>query len=492
MALVLDAPFRPQQAEFVEACQDPAYEIIAAFCGLQSGKTKGGAIACRKLLYNSKVTLPPHLVNKQPMDFWITSKDYRLAMEAVDTFRANTPPEIWLSDSDIRSMGLKRYDQFTWWLAPRRDCRDTLPVRLRARTASDPEGLRATATLGLGWDDEVAHWKEMTWLNMLGRGIVSRPKHIVTTTPKGKNFCYRGIALPGGYKGAPKTDHKISVHWWRSIDNPWANKEFIEKLRLKFGKDYAEQELDGLFTSNVGYVYDFDRSQHMRPIPSQDPAYYQVRVLGVDPGYSDAYAVGVWLKDFEGTWWLADEFYQTRRTTDDLIPWFRSICERWSIQKAFVDKRRPSDFLLLQKAGIPAQVNLDIYAEDDRRTVMPMVRYCQQLFRLGKIVCAPHCEWFAEEAENYAFPARDDMNAGENPVDFRNHHMDAMRYAICSVDDVASGPTIWKRDDRNPNKMVPVGKAIDAKPKPFTAPTVNQTLAAQDEKYEEMERARNG
>ena len=49
-----------------------------------------------------------------------------------------------------------------------------------------------------------------------------------------------------------------------------------------------------------------------------------------------------------------------------------------------------------------------------------------------RIKVAPHCDWFAEEAENYAFPDREDKNAGENPVDYRNHLMDATRYLIKS------------------------------------------------------------
>lgn len=468
----------PAQEDFIATGLYKRPQITAAFGGLQSGKTLGAADLLYLLLYGDNPhTLPPHLAGKTPMEVWILSKSYALVDTALSTFRMRVPEDVWMTDSECRKYGLKRHDSRTWWLRPRELGLDTLPIILRGRTAADPEAMRATPTLGVAWGDECAHWKQEAWQNLLGRGIVARPKFILSTTPKGKNWLYRDVYVPGmsGF------DESISVHKWRSIDNPYADKEYINKLRVKFGKDYAEQELDALFTANVGYVYDFDRAQHMsRPLTSQNPKDYPIRILGVDPGYGDPYAVGVWLRDAAGSWWLAEEFYQTRRTTEEIIPWFRSICEKWDIQMAYVDKRRPSDRISLTRAGIPAMANLEFHAENDRRTVMPMIRMCQQLFKQGKINITPHCEWFAEEAENYAFPDGDDKNMGENPVDFRNHHMDAMRYAICSVEEMPKGGNRYRQGSTQTPKEVNLGGGEKK------IPTMAESLAAQDE---EMDRA---
>lgn len=482
----LTPPF-DRQAGFITSSVDPARQTVAAFSGLQGGKTLCGADAVRELLYGPKpMMLPRHLRGKMPMEVWILSKSYALVDTAVATLRYRTPPDIWLDEKECRSHGLKRHDSRTWWLAPRAGCEDGLPVLLRARTASDPEALRATPTLGLAWCDEIAHWKELAWKNLQGRAIVAKTKFLITTTPKGKNWLYRDVYVPGK-NGADPT---IAIHEWRSMDNPYADQEYLQKLRFKFGPQYAEQELDAMFTSNVGYVYDFDRTVHMRPLPSQNPDDYGTRILGVDPGYSDPYAVGVWLRDSAGVWWLAEEFYQTHRTSEELVPWFQRVCTRWKIKDAFVDKRRPADYLLLRNAGVPARPNVDIYAEDDRRTVMPMVRMMQQLFRQNKVFFSPECEWHAEEAENYAFPDRDDRNAGENPVDFRNHAMDAMRYAICSVEGMYQGPLQFRRHPVRPNEMVPWNRGQRKPGERRKMPTIQESLLFQDKQQDELGKAR--
>lgn len=482
-------PFDRQKAFILDAI-NPKYQTVAAFSGLQGGKTLCGADADYACLYGpNPVTLPPHLVNKTPGEFWIISKDYRLARVALDTFRMRTAPEFWLTDKQCKKLGLKRHDQDTYWLAPRSDCVDTLPVCLRVRTASDPEAMRATPNLMLAHCDEIAHWKDMTWRNLQGRAIVAKTKFIITTTPKGKNWLYRDVAVPGGYalpgSVGIHSDKTISVHTWRSVDNPYADQEYLQKLRLKFGPEYAQQELDAMFITSAGYVYDFDRTVHMQAIPSQDPKHYKARVIGVDPGYGDPYAAGVWLKDWNNHWWLADEMYlPSKAIFDDAVPWLNKQCKQWEIEKIYVDKRRPSDWEGLRRRKLPAVPNVDVFGEDGQRTVMPMIRMVQRLFREGRIHFAPHCEWHAEEYENYAFKDSEEKNAGENPVDFKNHTTDADRYAICSVDALPEDrrPRYRSGEDQMPRAR---GKNPSVNPNvPQPIPSARDYLMAQEKRFE--------
>src|SRR5688500_10916916 len=93
--------------------------------------------------------------------------------------------EIWMSEKQIRRAGLTRGDKNTHWLLPRdpATCPDPCPIKVRVRTQSDPESLRAANTVGLIISDEVAWWKEKSWLNANGRGIVTKTKFIGGTTP---------------------------------------------------------------------------------------------------------------------------------------------------------------------------------------------------------------------------------------------------------------------------------------------------------------------
>ena len=460
--------------------------IVSAFGGLQSGKTLSAADALYLMLYGDHpVTLPPQLVDRTPMEVWVLSKSYALVDTAIMTFRMRADTDIWLSESECRALGVKRMDPRTWWLRPRKVGIDSQPICLRGRTASDPEALRATPSLGIAWCDEIAHWKELAWHNLLGRGIVARTRFLISTTPKGKNWLYREVYLPA------QNEHEkdISSYTWKSADNPYADKEYIEKLRKKFGPGYAAQELDALFTQDTGYVYDFDRTIHCKELPSDDPAYYAHRVIGVDPGYGDPYAAGMWLKDYDHHWWLADELYLPQKAVvDDVIPTLAAWAARWKVERIYVDKRRPTDWAMMRRKGLPAVANVDVFGEDDRRTVMPMIRMVQRLFREGRIHLSPHCEWHAEEFENYAFRSNEERNAGENPLDHKNHCMDATRYAIASVDAL---PEDMRPRYRQGMAGVPmaVGR-VRSRPQEWKPPTVKESLSAQEKKWSEAAQGR--
>jgi len=428
------------QFEFIQASKK--YRTCAFFGGLQCGKTLAGADALRDLLYSSSsVRLPPqHEDSGVSPEVWILSKDYKLAHHAFSLFKWRAR-DYFIPPAECRSSGLMRDDANTHWLRPGAD---GVPICLRVRTASDPEALRSVGTLLVAWCDEIAHWPELAWHNLQGRGIVTPTRYLITTTPKGKNWLYREVYSKGNllWKYGPVTeavtnpdaDPAIAVVQSRSVDNPWADKKYLQSLRLKFGKAYAEQELDASFVESVGMVYSFDRSTHMRNPPSQNPDDYVCVVGGVDPGYGSAYAAGIWGKTIDGAWYGLEELYRTKAITDDLVEWFKSKESRWNVRAWCVDKRRPSDYLLLKRHGIKAQANLESYGETERRTIMPMIRYCAGLMANGKLFISPSMEWHAESFEKYHFPDRDNLSSGENPVKYMDDTLDSMRYAICSVD----------------------------------------------------------
>lgn len=453
------------QIEYMKKAADPRVKIAAFFGGLQSGKSVAGADATRDRLYgDSPVKLPKQSQGQMP-EVWILSKIYDLAQTAFRTFQWRAGHAMF-SDGECRQLGLKRGDKNSYWLKPSPGG-DNKPILLRVRTAKDPEAMRATPSLLLAWCDEMAHWPELTWQNLQGRGIVAGTKYLVTTTPKGKNWLYRDVYIPGTSKAETLRDQEIQVTECRSIDNPWASKKWIASLRKKMGPQYAEQELDGMFRDDTGLVYSFDRQIHVEPLPSMNPMDYPIRIMGADPGYGDPYACGVWLRDIRKRWYLAEEFYKTHQTTTDIIPWAKSMFSKWKLQKAFVDKRRPTDVKDMRRAGIPAAPNLELFYENDRRTILPMIRVVESLFREDRLRITPDCEWHMDEFENYCFPSRDDKNSGENPVDFRNHGMDEARYALCSMEG---------HNYVGPGQLFAVGPKGEFGSKPKRLPPVKRTL----------------
>lgn len=466
----------PRHKFQIEFCKLARTKRICAFIGgLQGGKTVAGADALAELLWDEDVQLPEQARDSYP-EVWILSRTHDLAKVAWGAFTDRWGDMVF-SANDCKRKGLHRGDYSVHWLRPG-PRRDGKPIRLRLRTVEDPENLRGTQNLLVAWADEAAYWKEMAWLNLLGRGIVSNTRYLITTTPKGKNWLYRDVVVP-----SDQGDQSIAYVTCRSIDNPWASKEYLQLLRMKYGEEYAKQELDALFVDNAGMVYSFDRIQHMRTPPSMNPQDYEQIVFGVDPGYGDPYAVGVWGRTLDGVWWLLEEFYRPKVITSDLVPWFHSRVTRYNPRAIYVDKRRPSDWLELKKAGFPAQPNIEVHGESDRRVIMPQIRMCQQLLRSGLLFINKSCVWTAEEFESYHFRDNvDEKNPGENPIDWKNHQMDAMRYAICSVEEGAKGPMAWKRDRFG--GMSPMGRRQRDPREPIHIPDIHEYLKAQDIEWE--------
>jgi len=478
-------PFEAQRP-FIASCLNPDIQYSLACCGIQSGKTLSGADAVYAALYgpDHPVMLPAHIRSKTPMEVWFVSKSYALCETQLDTFRWRTPQGVWATNEDLKRWGVSRGDRFTHWLRPRTACQDRAPIRLRLRTARDPESLRTVPTLGLCWGDEVAYWPHRSLQNLFGRAIVARTRFIVTTSPHGKDEVYRSLALPGGWPQGEGSDPKIKAFGWASADNPYADKAHLARLRRILGREYAKQELDGLFTDAIGYVYGmFDRGFHMRRLQSVDLADYPIRIGGIDPGTRDPYAAGVWLRDAMGIWYQAWEFHETGGSSARFAKIFKEQQEKWEVSKWYTDKRRPQDIIDLRDAGVRAVPNIDIYHEDDRHTIAPMIAVCRELMRAGKLLIGEDHEWTAEEFEKYHYP--DDVderekNTSDLPVDWMNHHMDAMRYAICSVESL---PEDRRPRYRSGHSMLP---SSGPRRRPWVhIPTMAESIALQDKRFDE-------
>ena len=454
------------------------HQINGFIGGLQAGKTIAGGDTVWHLLYVKLLTVPVQARGNHP-EVWFVSKSYTLAEVMWDTFRARHP-EVVIPREECKKLGLKLVGN-VHWLYP--NVVGELPIRVRVRTASDPENLRASPNVIIIWADEIAHWKEVAWFNLLGRGIATPTKYLITTTPKGKNWLYRDVYKPG----VNGTDPSINIVTCRSADNPWASKSYLSRLERVFGKDYADQELRAMFTDNIGYVYPaWDRDKHMVKPPSMDPSFYKLVIAGGDPGMSDPYAVDILAKGHDGCWWMLKEFYRTGGSTSRWLPQFQSLDAEFGRVRWYVDKRRPSDILDLQMGKIKAQANIDVHAEDDRRTIPPMVAMVKELLRTDRLFIAPECEFTADEFEKYHYPDEADereRNTNDIPVDWSNHSMDALRYGICSVEDAPYMPARYRQGkDQIPKPL------SHAAPKPFSEVPVSAYIAAQDKRFDEKEK----
>lgn len=270
-------------------------------------------------------------------------------------------------------------------------------------------------------------------------------------------------------------------------DNPHLDvDEYIDSLGYLDEVTMA-QLLDGdwdVTDDNALVYHPFDRSTHVEEPPSYDPNYYGKVVAGVDPGTRDHYAVVIMAREKSGKgWWMLDEFYRTGGTTLEFLPEFRALQKKYQCSRWYVDREKPNDWKDLRTGGLPAIPNTVIYAEDKKHTVRPMIGVVLDILKHDEFRMSPKCKWSLEEIENYSYKEAEDKNAGENPIDFKNHLMDAMRYAICSCEDV---PALRARYRRPPD-MVPRERI---RVQPTKVATAQEYLAAQDKRMDQAQRTR--
>lgn len=272
------------------------------------------------------------------------------------------------------------------------------------------------------------------------------------------------------------------------MDNPHLNiNEYIDSLGYLDDTTMA-QLLNGdwdVTSDNALVFHMFDRGTHMIEPPSYDPDYYGGVWAGVDPGMRDHYAVSIWAREKGGIgWWKLDEFYRTGGTTLEFLPMFRKLQEVYRCKRWFVDKRKNDDIKDLRSGGLPAVPNLELYAEDRKHTIRPMLGVLVDLWKHDEIHISPRCKWTAEELENYHYEEIDDKNAGENPVDFKNHLMDADRYCLVSVEDVPALRSRYRRPpDMAPRERIRI--------QPAKIGTALDYFKAQEEKFARAEQRMN-
>lgn len=151
-----------------------------------------------------------------------------------------------------------------------------------------------------------------------------------------------------------------------------------------------------------------------------DPKEYPVVYYGMDFGFNDPTAINaVGIKDDEV--YVFDEFHRTKLTNTDLI----REAGAWGLPKDRIivaDSAEPDRIMEFMRAGYTK-----IQPADKRPG---SIKAGIDFLRGKKIHIASHCTHTIKEIQGYKYKEDKDGNVLEEPVDFNNHHMDAIRYAV--------------------------------------------------------------
>jgi len=140
---------------------------------------------------------------------------------------------------------------------------------------------------------------------------------------------------------------------------------------------------------------------------------------GLDWGFNDP-AAGIKIGFKDDTIYIIDEFYVTGKDNPELMQVAERIWQK-DTDKIIADNAEPKSIREWRKEGwriAPCKKGKD------------SVKYGIGWIRSHRIVIHPRCQNFINEIQAYAYRQDKDGNVLEDPVDFKNHLMDAMRYAL--------------------------------------------------------------
>jgi PBSX family phage terminase large subunit len=268
--------------------------------------------------------------------------------------------------------------------------------------------------------DEVAFCKEFnefyekvlepTLLTTVGRAIFA-------STPDGFNDFYELV-------GKAQNTQGWSYYHATSYDNPANLAEEIERIKNHTVADRFAQEYMADFRKKEGLVYkEFKRERHIyNDDTERQPRSIIKTIAGVDFGYTNPAAVITIDKDFDGTYWVREEWYKRGKNDVQIAEYVSAM----RLDEVYPDPESPSAIAEMEKLDI--NVREVVKNKDSVKHGIDKVR---ALLLQNKLFVHASCKNLILELETYSYPEkRLNHNEDENPIKENDHALDAMRYAL--------------------------------------------------------------
>ena len=293
------------------------------------------------------------------------------------------------------------------------------------RSADQPLLLEGM-TINWAWLDEAGMASRLLWTVIRSRVSFTGGQVLITTTPYNLGWLYQEVYLPWKEKKV----NDVSVFTWRSIDNPFYPKGFYDSERARLSPEEFARRYMGEFRKMEGLVYDISNAQI---IPYNENIIGRARFIGagIDWGFTNPAAIAV-CAYLDGKWYIVGEWYETGKTTAEIIQVAREMMRKYNIRMFYPDPAEPDRIQECQNAKMPiAETKKDITGGISR---------IKQLIKEEKFYVFDTCRNWLDEAENYHYPeGLEGKPFKEEPVALQNHLMDATRYIIDSYLPVHDG-----------------------------------------------------
>lgn len=274
--------------------------------------------------------------------------------------------------------------------------------------------------------DEVASMRNFwqAWQEVVRPTLTDRKGEVLfISTPKGYNHFYDLYTLEA-------TDEDFKSFTFTSYDNPTIPSEEIDAARNQLTEDRFAQEYLADFRKTEGLVYkEFNRSVHL--FDELPIVQFVETIAGVDFGFTHPAVVQTLRRDYDGNFWLTEEWYKTGKT-DAQIAEYVSACK---FNKVYPDPENAGGIQELKNHGV------NVYEViKGPGSVKSGVNTVRELLKANRLRIHRSCINTIQEFETYSYPPRKNGAAydDENPLKENDDAMDALRYALM-MDTAASG-----------------------------------------------------
>lgn len=282
------------------------------------------------------------------------------------------------------------------------------------RSADAPYTLEGM-TLNWVWGDEAGAYSLLVWTILRSRTAIKKGKILFTTTPYNMGWLYQDFFKPW----RDGTDKDLTVVTWASIESPYFSKDFADKEKLRLRPEEYNRRYLGEFTHLTGLVYPLHQ-WHMR---ERENMRADLTIGGIDWGFTNPAALIV-IKYFDGKFTIVDEWYETGKTTGQIIEAAIRFQDKYGVNKWYADSASPEK---IQEANSNTGLQVIPY-EKKRDAITAGVSYIQQLLNDNRLYIFNDLKNSISEFESYVYP--EEEGGKDEPVPENNHLMDAMRYAI--------------------------------------------------------------
>jgi PBSX family phage terminase large subunit len=245
----------------------------------------------------------------------------------------------------------------------------------------------------------------------------------VTTTPMGNDHIHDFFISDDGETrewGAARlhdTGDRLSILNVPTFANPHTPEDFKAEMQQKSGQLY-DREVMGEFTDFEGLVYKwFNRDSHV--VDAEDiPDSTDRTLYGLDWGGTAPTAI-LAIQEHDGTFYVADEFYEPRVVNETIIAELETFEEQYGRGPIYCDTNEPRAIEALSRAGFDAR-------EADK-SVDTGIRHVSS--QRENIRVAERCQNTINEFNSYQY-----KNGGDSDdvIKENDHAMDALRYALFS------------------------------------------------------------